>query len=74
MTTIKVETDPLAAVFFAVAGGKFRLKSAEDGFVKVLDDDGNIIGSAYRIYPDGYAVETAPYAGYVADSQIEWVD
>ena len=72
MATIRADTSPLAATLFAVAGGKFRMRKDKDGFVRVLDDDGNVIGSAHRIYDDGYAVETPPYWGYVPDSQIEW--
>ena len=79
MATIRADTSPVAAALFAVAGGKFRMRKDKDGFVpawsagrRVLDDDGNVIGSAHRIYDDGYAVETPPYWGYVPDSQIEW--
>ena len=80
MKTIKADTSPFAAALFAVAGGKFKMQKDKDSFVpasppgrRVLDDEGNVIGSAHRIYADGYAVETAPYWGYVPDGHIEWV-
>ncbi len=73
MRTITNATSPIAAALFAVAGGKFTLRGSPEGIVRVLDANGKVIGSAYRIYPDGYAVHTVPYAGYVHDSQITWV-
>lgn len=76
MTTINQETKCVEAVWFAVLGGKFILRKDGDSdrFCYVLDDEGNVIGSAQRIYANGYAVHTKPYAGYVNDKQIVFVD
>jgi hypothetical protein len=82
MTTISQETDSVAAVFFAVLGGKFRLRledpKAPPGrrFADVLDDQGNRIGGAYDyVYSGtGYAVHTRAFAGYVPEAQIEYVE
>lgn len=43
--------------------------------VLVLDDAGNVIGSAsdYIYSGSGFAVHTRPFGGYVAESQIEFV-
>jgi hypothetical protein len=75
--TITSETSPVDAVWFAVTGGKFLLhqvRSEKYGdYVVVLDNNGKQIGDAHRIYADGYAVQTKPYAGYVPDRDIVWV-
>jgi len=72
--TITDKTDSLTAVMFVIGGGKFRLRKTSEFTAHVLDDDGNVIGSANRIYPDGYAVHTRPFGGYVNDSQIIFVE
>lgn len=72
MGTIRQDMSPVAAVFFACAGGKFRFRD-ESGFIRVLDDQNRVIGSAHRLYRNGYTVHTRPFAGYVSDSQVVWV-
>jgi hypothetical protein len=71
-TTITQDTSPLAAVTFAVMGGAFIIRKVgwSDNIADVLDNDGNVIGGAHRIYSNGWAVHTRPYGGYVPDSQI----
>lgn len=76
MTTITANTDSVMAVWHAVTNGKFILHIDSDiseNWAQVLDDNGNRIGDAHRIYSDGWAVHTAPFAGYVNDSQVVMV-
>lgn len=74
MATFKTDMDAFTAVFFTVLGGKFRLQETEDGYVDVIDDDGETIGDAHRIYSDGWAVHAGEFAGYVPDTQIVMVE
>jgi len=82
MATLTGQEDALVGVYYSILGGTFNLrkivypdmpdynaKSAD-----VIGQDGSIIGYAHRIYSDGWAVHTKPYAGYVPDSQIVMVD
>ena len=76
-TTLTGTENALEGVYFSVLGGTFKLKKTTvDGYTfhDVVNDDGQVIGSAHRIYSDGWAVHTKPYAGYVPDSQIVMVD
>ena len=50
-------------------GGKFRHYE----HAQVLNPDGDQIGSATRIYSDGWAIHTGPFGGYVPDNQIHFV-
>lgn len=70
--TISNETDSVTAVWFSLTGGKFLLElySDSDNQAMVLDGAGNVIGSASRIYSDGWSVQTKPFGGYVPDTQI----
>jgi len=76
--TITNSTDAFTAVLFTIQDGKFHFRKQKDDkigiFVDVLDDIENKIGEAYRLYTNGYAVRTVPYAGYVPDEQIEWIE
>jgi hypothetical protein len=47
--------------------------TARSGWATVIDDAGNQIGHATRIYSDGWSVQTKPFGGYVNDSQVEIV-
>ena len=73
--TITAHTNSVDAVWHALTDGKFILRhdGRDDTFCDVLDDAGNVIGSAHRIYSDGYAVQTRPFGGYVSDKQIVFV-
>jgi len=73
MATIRDDTSPVVAVFFAVAGGKFRFRHV-DGFIQVLDDSDQVIGDAHPMPMGGYAVHTRPFAGHVDEAQVIWVD
>jgi len=81
MSTISKDTNSVIAVWHAVTGGKFRIKlrdrKAKPGQREgsVLDDAGNVIGSAsdYIYGGSGFAVHTRPFGGYVAENQIEFV-
>jgi hypothetical protein len=76
MATIRDDTNPVCAAYFAVVGGTFRLREAESGAgYDVLDDDGNVIGAASRSCygASGFAVHTKPFAGFVPEAQIEYV-
>lgn len=80
MSTINENTNPVSAVLHAVTGGKFRVRlttdegpGRRDGYV--LDDSDNIIGSASDATYNGrgFAVHTKPYAGYVPEEDIIFV-
>ena len=78
--TIREDTSPVAAVWFSLLGGKFRIRLIGDNCPgrrtgDVLDDDGNIIGSAHdSIYGGhGFAVHTKPFGGFVPEDQIDFV-
>jgi len=81
MATIDTTTDPLTAVRFALGGGIFRVRldvgrtqpGARSG--KVLDDAGEVIGSAsdYIYGGRGFAVSTRAFGGFVPLAQIEFV-
>ena len=75
--TITAETDSVSAVWFACARGKFILRVQEEfspNWADVLDSQGNVIGDAHQMYSDGgWAVHTAPFAGYVSPSQVVFV-
>jgi len=73
MRTISDDTSPLTAVFFVVAGGKFRFKRV-NGFIRVLDEEDKVIGLAHPMSMGGYAVHTRPFAGHVDESQVVWVN
>jgi hypothetical protein len=80
MTTIKADTDSVTAVWFSILGGKFRIRlSQDDGpgrrIGEVLDDSGNVIGSAqdYTYGGNGFAVHTRPFGGFVPMEQVEFV-
>lgn len=76
MPTISQYTNPVAAVFFAVLGGVFRLKQdrRDPKWAEVVDDFENVIGSAHQFYSNGgWAVHTGPFAGYVRADQVEFV-
>ena len=79
-TTIDAQWPAVEAVLFAVFGGTFRLRlTSDDGpgsrHADVLDDAGNVIGSAsdYIYGGRGWAVSSRPFAGYVAEHQVEFV-
>jgi hypothetical protein len=76
--TIRDDTSPVAGVLYAVLGGRFIVRlddpKAEPGrrSGRVLDDDGNVIGTASQ-YPygaSGYAVHTKAYGGFVPIAQV----
>jgi hypothetical protein len=78
--TISKDTPSPAAFMFAVLGGRFRLRLTEDNgpgrrYAQVLDGKGEIIGDAsdFIYNGSGFAVHTAPFAGYVPVEQIEFV-
>lgn len=75
-TTIDKDTPPVAAVYFAVLGGKFLLRRVNwsPNVADILNNSGEIIGSAQRIYSDGWSVHTRPFGGYVPDDQIVYVE
>lgn len=76
MPTISNDTNPVAAVYFAILGGTFRLRRdhRDPKWAEVLDDAGNVIGSAHQCYANGgWAVHTGPFAGYVRPDQVECV-
>jgi len=79
--TIDRDTHSVAAVLFAIGGGRFRIrlddKRARPGqrSGKVLNDAGEVIGSAsdYIYGGSGFAVHTRPFGGYVSADQIDFV-
>ena len=81
MKTIKEDTNPVTAVWFALMGGKFRVRlHVEDHptvsrWGDVLDDDDNVIGSASDfIYGGrGFAIHTKAYGGFVPSENIDFV-
>lgn len=80
MATIQEKTDSVTAVFHALLGGMFRVRLTEDRgpgrrHGEVLDDAGNVIGSAadYIYGGKGFAVHTRPFGGYVPCDQIQFV-
>jgi hypothetical protein len=81
MPTLDSDTNSLAALLFALGGGKFRVRledpNARPGSRRgaVLNDTGESIGEAADGTYDGagFAVHTKPFAGYVALEQIEFV-
>ena len=74
-TTITDDTSPTAAVYFAILGGKFYLRRVDwsPNIADVLNDSGEVIGSAHRIYSNSWAVHTKPFGGFVPDSQVVYV-
>ncbi len=79
--TISSNTNCVSAMRHAVLGGTFRVRLNEDRgpghrWGEVLDDAGNVIGSAqdYTYGGSGFAVHTRPFAGYVPTHQIEFVE
>lgn len=80
MLTISEGTNPVSAMWFALAGGTFRIRLTDDGGPgrragRVLDSDGNEIGSASDVTYGGrgFSVWTRPFAGFVPNEQIEIV-
>lgn len=72
--TINADTNPLAAVWFAILGRKFLLHEYTDGYAYVLNDDGQIIGEAHRMSKSGgWSVHTIPFGGVVSADQIMFV-
>ena len=78
--TIREDTPSVAAVWFSLTGGRFRVeKTSDDGpgqwSGRVLDDDGNSIGSAgsYPYGTRGASIHTRPFAGFVPIDQIDFV-
>lgn len=66
--------DATRAVVMGVV--KFRLKTTDDTkkWAQVLDVDGKVIGDANQMYGNGgWAVHTAPYAGYASADEVEFV-
>lgn len=79
--TIRADTSPVDAIWFAVLGGQFRVRLTEDNGPglrsgEVLDEQGRVIGSASDfIYRGaGFCICTAPYHGYAALDQIALVE
>ena len=73
--TLQGNENALVGVAYAVMGGEFILQHRNDTpasnmLLDVVNDTGVVIGYAHRIYSDGWAVQTAPFAGYVPDEQI----
>jgi hypothetical protein len=79
--TINDKTDALTGIIFSCIGGKFHVKlddpEAKPGFRfgQVVDDNGNQIGRAsdYLYSGRGFAINTAPYAGFVPLDQVQFV-
>jgi len=70
--TITNETDSVTAVWHSLTGRKFFLRidpNISETFADVIGENGEVIGSASRIYSDGWAVQTRPFGGYVPDEQ-----
>ena len=80
MATIDSSTNPVTAVQFAIAGGRFRIRlTSDDGPGRrsghVLNDADEVIGDASdHIYRgSAFPVHTKPFAGHVAIEQVDFV-
>ena len=81
MATISRDTSPVDAVWFAISGGTFRIRLSGHAMRpgqrsgEVLDDAGNVIGSAsdYIYGGRGFAVHTPAYGGFVSTDQVVFV-
>lgn len=78
---ITAETPSVAALWYTILGGQFRLRMVQDNgighrWANVLDAEGNCIGQAddFIYGASGWAVHTAPFAGFVPNSQIVFDD
>lgn len=81
MTTISKDMTALEGVFFAIGGGKFKVRLYERKGSRyrsgvVLDNEGNVIGSAsdYTYGGAGWAIHTPMYAGHASLDQVVIVD
>lgn len=64
----------LEGVLFACTGGKFLLKKDDRGFIDVVDNNGEVIGSA-RLYAsgEGYAIHTPAYGGFAGLNEVVFI-
>jgi len=71
--TITKDTDAVSIIYAFALSDKVRWRVTLDG--RVLDPrTGEAFGGLHQSAHNGYSVSTVPYAGWVAEREIEWVE